>query len=37
MQKLDCYIDKTGQDVGSAFFLVSVVIVQGKQEELVTE
>jgi DNA-binding transcriptional regulator YdaS (Cro superfamily) len=35
MQKLYCYVDETGQDVRSTFFLVSVVITEGEREELV--
>lgn len=35
MQKLYCYVDETGQDAGSAFFLVSVVIAEEEREELI--
>jgi len=37
MQKLYCYIDETGQDAGSKFFLVSVVIAEGEREKMVSE
>jgi hypothetical protein len=35
MQKLYCYIDETGLNPGSKFFLVSVVIAEGERDELV--
>ena len=37
MQKLYCYIDETGQDAGSKFFLVSVVIAEDERDDLVKE
>ncbi|MBI1812409.1 DUF3800 domain-containing protein [Candidatus Peregrinibacteria bacterium] len=34
MQKLTCYVDETGQDTSGEFFLVSIVILDHKREEL---
>ena len=33
-QKLYCYVDETGQDIGSKFFLVSVVILEKERDEI---
>lgn len=37
MQKLYCYVDETGQDARSKFFLVSVVIAEDDREEFLKE
>lgn len=37
MQKLYCYVDETGQDQGSTFFLVSVVVLEAEREELIQQ
>lgn len=37
MQKLYAYVDETGQDPRSTFFLVSVVITEGEREEIEQE
>jgi hypothetical protein len=37
MQKLYCYVDETGQDVASPFFLVSVVIVEEERDQLISQ
>lgn len=34
MQKLYCYVDETGQDTGSEFFVVVAVVSDKKQQEL---
>lgn len=34
MQKLYCYVDETGQNTSGEFFLVSVVVLDQKREEL---
>lgn len=36
MQKIYCYVDETGQDIGSDFFIV-VAIASDKQQELLRE
>ncbi len=35
-QKLYCYIDETGQDVGSEFFIV-VAVVSDKEQDLLRD
>jgi hypothetical protein len=35
MQKLFCYVDETGQDPRSDFFLVSVIVVEENREALI--
>lgn len=37
MQKLYCYVDETGQDARSKFFLVSVIIAEDNREEFLKE
>lgn len=34
MQKLYCYVDETGQDLGSEFFVVVTIVTDKQQEEL---
>jgi len=36
MQKLYCYVDETGQDIGSEFFIV-VAVVSDKEQDLLRE
>ncbi len=36
MQKLYCYVDETGQDIGSEFFIV-VAVVSGREQDLLRE
>lgn len=37
MQKLYCYVDETGLDPRSQFFLVAVVVIEGEREAIETE